>query len=1075
MMSSIPISRTKIIPPRRRAELFTRKRLLDTLLESLDKKLTLVSAPAGYGKTSLLIDLASKSEMPCCWLALDELDRDPQRFIAYLIAALTERFPKFGSQSLAVLNNLVSLEQDMEKMLVTLVNDIYEHINEHFILVLDDFHLVEGVEAIQFFLNRFVQLVDESCHLIISSRTLTNLYDLPLMVAREQVGGLSFSELAFLPEEVQALLLQNNNLRISDDEARKMVEETEGWITGLQFFGRRSATGSLIQPAPGAGVRLFDYLGQQVLDRQPPPLRDFLLRTSLLDEFDASLCEVVLSPLYEETQNWQKWIGEIIKNNLFALPVGADGRWIRYHHLFRDFLRTRLEQERPGEIEPILSRLARAYEDLGEWEKAHHIYKKLGDDTALAEMIERSSTTMLQRAHLTLETWLNEMPPSMLRTRPGLLAIRGAITCLKGNLHDGLNLLNQAEQIFRKENDIAGLTLTLARRATAHRFLGDYEASLRDADEVIQLSEFSDQYQILYAEALRVKGLALYRLGQARQAIEFLEHSLRLYVRLNDTNSVPVLLMETGMAYRAIGNYAEAENAYEKALQIWRQEGNLSWQASVLNNMGVLYHFQGKYEKAAFAFEEGMICARRSGYTRMEVLIAISLGDVYAELEDYEVAQQNYQHADELSRNMDDSFLLHSVLLSQANLAILKHEALHAHKIIDKVIDSIQSGDSLYEKGMLNLAIGRLSLAEGNAARAVEKIWEAQRCFSHDGRKLEESSSSIWLAAAFYQQGNAAKAAEIIASLLDSHNNDLSHPMLVAVCQSRRWLEGLQREERAARAMGKLLHRANLLTGELPAIRRQLRRQARVVQAPASHLSIQAFGQAKVMVGGRQLTLSDWQTQSVRDLFFYFLTASKPLTKEQIGAALWPEVEEPSKLKLKFKNEIYRLRRAVGPQAIIFEDIYYAFNHASDYEYDVEAFKSFLDRARSAADTDEQIEYYQKAVQLVRGPFLEDIYADWASIERAQLNQAYLSALLSLADLLQKKGRFEEALLACQRAVEYDPTWESAYSLSMQIHYRRGDRASIVKTYQACSEALQKSLGLPPSDETEALYRRLTE
>ena len=131
-------------------------------------------------------------------------------------------------------------------------------------------------------------------------------------------------------------------------------------------------------------------------------------------------------------------------------------------------------------------------------------------------------------------------------------------------------------------------------------------------NEVIQLTEASDDLQMLYAEALRVKGLALYRMGQARQAVEVLEKSFELFVRMKHELSIPVLLMETGMAYQAIGNYEEAGTAYEKALQIWRKEGNLSWQANLLNNLGVLRHFQGEYEKAALAFEEGFVCAQRS-------------------------------------------------------------------------------------------------------------------------------------------------------------------------------------------------------------------------------------------------------------------------------------------------------------------------------------------------------------------------------------------------------------------------------------------------------------------------------
>ena len=1071
-MSLIPISKTKIIPPRRRAELLTRKRLLDALFESLDKKLTLVSAPAGYGKTSLLIDLADQSELPCCWLALDELDRDPQRFIAYVIAAVAERFPKFGSQSTSMLGSLTSLEQDMERMQVTLVNETYEQIHEHFILVLDDFHLVDDVQPIQAFLNRFVQLVDENCHLIISSRTLTGLPDIPLMVAHDQVGGLDFSDLAFHSSEIQALFAQNNNLRISDDDARKMLERTEGWITGLQFTGTRALPADLAKPSSNTGVGLSDFLGQQVLDRQSPALRDFLLRTSMLEEFDASLCQAVLAPLYSEPQNWQNLISAVVQNNLFVLPVGTDGKWLRYHHLFRDFLRTRLEQEHPEEIDPILSRMGRAYEDLGEWEKAHYIYKRLGNNDVLVEMIERASTPMLQRAMLTLESWLNDLSLSLLRTRPGLLSIRGAITYMKGDPQAGLHLLNQAEQSFRQAKNDYGLILTLSRRATAYRFLGDYAASLRDANEVIELTEVKDDLQVIFAEALRVKGLALFRLGQSRQAIDFLEDSLNLYTRLNEMTSMPILFMETGMVYNAIGNYTEAANSYEKALLIWRQKGNLSWQANLLNNLGVLHHFQGEYEKAALAFEEGLVCAQRSGYTRMEAFIATGLGDLYAELEDFGVAQLNYQHAEEVAQRMDNRFITVYLIMARTNLALLQKNIIETQKLVTDAALMIQSSDSLYEKGLLNLGLGRLSLLKGNLSQAVDELEEAERCFSEDGSKLEGDSSRIWLAAASYQAKNHVVARETIKTILGGRGQ-VANGILVTIHQAHEWLDGLQKDIEVGRDFGDMLTRAGRLAGKIPATRRQLHRTAHVIQIPNAHLIIHAFGQSSVSVGGKLLTLSDWQTQSVRDLFFYFLTSPKPLTKEQVGATLWPEVDEPQKLKLRFKNEIYRLRRAVGQDVITYEDVYYRFNRALDFEYDVEAFEAFLARAKSTPDPEEQIGLYQQAVDLVSGPFLEDLYADWVLVEREHLSQIYLSALLILAELFQKQAQPERALAACQRALDYDLTLESAYSLSMQIYHRLGDRASIIRTYQVFEETMQRQLGLPPSKETEELYHRL--
>jgi two-component SAPR family response regulator len=248
---------------------------------------------------------------------------------------------------------------------------------------------------------------------------------------------------------------------------------------------------------------------------------------------------------------------------------------------------------------------------------------------------------------------------------------------------------------------------------------------------------------------------------------------------------------------------------------------------------------------------------------------------------------------------------------------------------------------------------------------------------------------------------------------------------------------------------------------------------AHVVQIPNPHLIIRAFGKASVSVGGKLLTISDWQTQSVRDLFFFFLTSQKPLTREQVAVALWPDIDEPQKIKLRFKNDIYRLRRAVGQDVITYENIFYSFNRALDFEYDVEAFESFLARAKSTQNIEEQVMLYQKAVDLVTGRFLDDIYADWSMFEREHLSQAYLTALQTLAELLQKQALPEQALAACQRALDYEPTFEAAYSLSMQVYHRMGNRAAVIRTYQSCRETLHRQIGLPPSKETEQLYRRL--
>src|SRR5688572_1039082 len=635
----IPISKTKIIVPHRRQELLSRPRLLDTLKGLLVNKLLLLSAPAGYGKTSLLIDLAHNVEMPVCWLSLDLLDRDPQRFIAYLIASLAERFPGVGESSRLQLKRLKSIEQDAESLLVTLTNEIYDQVEDDFLLILDDYHLLDDVPVISALVNRFLELVVENCHVVLSSRTLPSLDDVTLMVAREQVAGISHAELAFVPREVQALYAQNHHQHLSDEAAHEFVEETGGWITGMVLS-------NLPGMARVSGVDTFAYLGHQVLDQQPEDVREFLIRTSLPEEFNAEFCEIVLGPLYTKPQNWYALMGLILEKNLFILPLGEDGRWLRYHPLFREFLQARLKEECPHEVRPMLERMVTAYEKAGEWEKAYFTCKQLNNPKALAGVVEQAGTAMLQTALITLEGWINALPPGFVRTRPGLMSLRGMLAAMKGNLQEASRLLHMVVPIYRKDHDIAGLTLALTRRANTLRLLGKYSASLKDIEEALQLAESDPALEPIYAEALRLKGLNLFRLGEARNAIEQLEHSLSLYTELKEMGSIPMLLVETAMVHATVGNVESAKTSYQKALTIWRTEKNLYSQADTLNNLAVLYHQIGDYELASETYEEGLVCARYSHNQRAESLILTGLGDLYSEIEEFEAAKQAYEQAE---------------------------------------------------------------------------------------------------------------------------------------------------------------------------------------------------------------------------------------------------------------------------------------------------------------------------------------------------------------------------------------------------------------------------------------------
>jgi ATP/maltotriose-dependent transcriptional regulator MalT/two-component SAPR family response regulator len=1081
---TVPLTHTKVLLPRRRPDLLSRQRLLDLLYDLLDHKLIIIAAPAGYGKTSLLIDLAHRTELPVCWYALDALDRDPQRFIAHFIASIAHRFPRFGQRSTTLLHDLGQTSAadlnglPLDQLATAIVNEAYEHIREHFVLVLDDYHFVDGSEEIDYFINRFVQDVDENCHLVVASRTLLTLSDLPLMVARSQVGGLSFEELAFRADEIQSLVLQNYHLTMPHGAAEELARETEGWITGLLLSTQTMWQGMAdrLRLARASGVGLYDYLAQQVLDQQPAPVRDFLLRTSLLEEFDADLCEAALGPArYPGGEDWHSLINTILRNNLFVLRIGDEGTWLRYHHLFRDFLQARLAQDRPDEEKCMRRRLAEVYAEREEWEKAYNLYRRLEDVAAVADLIEQAGPSLAKGGRMAmLAEWLDSLPAEMLNSRPDLLSLRGMAATMLGEAEQGLSLQSQAEAAFRQAGDRPRLARTLVRRAVDHRLLGKYQASLADADEALAIARPDESPGDVWAEALRAKGMSLYCIGQLAEAAEWLAQSLAAYTALNDEQREALLRMELGMAHASAGHYDQALRHFNHALHYWRRTNNIIQQANLLNNLGVLHHLKGDYEQAKSLLEEALACARQSRYTRIEALALSSIGDLYADLEAPDAALAAYRQARETARRVDYRFLLLYLDLAEAALARSKRKLSQARGLIESARQVATESGSGFQHGLCQLEAGRLALAEETMGEAIVHLGDAAQRFDDGGQYAESARAYLYLAIAHHTAHDEKAATDCLAHAFQSASTlGSQHPLVVAGREAKELLETTRSDSAAGRPAVRLLKQIAQFEHKIPALRRSLRRQASTVPFAPPKLTIQALGRVLVTVDGRPIANAEWQAQKkVRDLFFFLLAHPDGLTKEAMAAIYWPD-STPAQLKLQFKNTMYRLRHALGQDVVVFDQDSYQFNRNLDYEYDVETFLGKLAQAEAAANGNSQVTAYQAALHLYKGDYLPEIQSEWVWTQREQLRDAYLGATLKLAGLYLESGSYDLALDYCQRALASDPCLEEAHRLAMRAYAATGNQASIARQFERCRQALLKEVSARPSSQTQSLYETL--
>ncbi|HYN89113.1 MAG TPA: tetratricopeptide repeat protein, partial [Ardenticatenaceae bacterium] len=983
--------------------MLSRPRLLELLRGLLDYKLILVVAQAGYGKTSLLLDFVHRVELPVCWLALDELDRDLHRFLVHFIAALAQRFPGFGRQSLAILENGSSGTPDVSRLVTTIVNELYEQVGQRFLLVLDDYHLVDGSGEVGRFVSQFIQSVDENCHLVIASRALLTLPDLPLMVSRSQVAGLDSGDLAFRPDEIQAFVLQNYRATISDAIAEELAVETEGWIAGLLLSTQAMWQGmpDRVRTARASGVGLYDFLAHQVLDQQPAPIRQFLLRTSLLEEFDATLCTAVLGPVTGRNgQDWHGLVESVLRHNLFVLPVGEDGSWLRYHHLFRDFLQARLAHERPDEAQVILRRLADFYRERKEWDRAHAVYRRLGDMGAVAGLIEDAGSSLVARGRFaTLGAWLDGIPAEVFAARPELISLRATVVMVLGEPSRALSLLDHAAAAFEAAGNLPRLARTLTRRSVAHRFLGSYEAALADADRVLALTQDDDSLCVLQAEALRTKGTSLARLGRLNEATMQLSEALAAYRALREEANVAILLMELGVVYQNVGRYKRALAHYESALDSWRCSENMGAQANVLNNLGVLYHLHGDYERAADLLEEALANARRGGDGRVEAFSLASLGDLYIDLDAPTAAQAAYALARDTAERIENGFLLFYLDVVQASAARMRGELDRAADLLDAARRRASRSDSNLEVGLYAVEAGRLVLARDEALRAVSHLEEACRRFLEGSQPVESARARLLLAVANYDAGRIPLAFEYLDKAFSLASTlETNHRLVIAGREAKTVLTAAQADPVLGRKASQLLEQVIRFEQRIPTLRRRLRGKVSTVPFAPPKLIIRALGRTQVLVDTVPVTSAEWESPLARDLFFYLLNYPGGLDSEELAAVFWPD-DSPTERELKFKKTLSRLCGALGPQMILCDGERYWFNREGDYEYDVESFRRNVGQAQTAIDIKERATAYAEAVQLYRGVYLPGVGSEWVRTERERLRQTYVESLVTLAEL----------------------------------------------------------------------------
>jgi LuxR family maltose regulon positive regulatory protein len=571
---SAPILATKLYAPPPRPGIVLRPRLIERLNDGLAKgsRLTLISASAGFGKTTLVSEWIAVCERPVAWLSLDEGDNDITRFLTYLVTALQTIAANIGEKVLGALQS--PQPPPIELILTALISEITNVPNnpstgsgQGFILVLDDYHIVDS-KPVDNALTFLLEHLPSKMHLVIATREDPHL-PLSRLRVRGQLTELRAADLRFTPAEAAEFLNRMMGLNLSDGDVAALEARTEGWIAGLQLAALsmqgREDTVSFIQAFTGSHHFVLDYLVEEVLHQQPENIQAFLLRTSILDRMCGPLCDAVLdSPPFfgKETLEYLE------RANLFIVPLDNERRWYRYHHLFGELLRQRFGQ--PKELPEYHLRASAWYEANGDLAEAFQ-HALAADDferaARLAETAWQSMNRIFQTA--TWLGWVKKLPNAIVRSRPRLCLQLGSAFSDAGELETSETHLQNAERAVvgaMDQEELKSLPGNIALiRASNAQMQGNLAETVKYAELSLQLIPENDFY--LRAQAVITLEITHWATGD-------LEASLRAMHAWTDDmqrlgNQVFVIASTFAVADMQVilGQLGEAEKSLRQAIQ----------------------------------------------------------------------------------------------------------------------------------------------------------------------------------------------------------------------------------------------------------------------------------------------------------------------------------------------------------------------------------------------------------------------------------------------------------------------------------------------------------------------------
>jgi len=739
---------TKLLVPRSREDVIRRQRLIDLLHDHIHLRVQVVSAPAGYGKTSLLVDFANDLDIPVCWYSLDTSDQDPRLLLEGILASIRFRFPNFGELTQSRLLAAEDVAREAAHLVGTLTGEIYAAIPEYFVLVLEDYHFIEDGELAKRFLNLFVDRAPDNCHIIVSSRTSVELPAIYTLTLQQRAESLGTSHLSFTPIEVKELLATHYGLHLSDAEANKLTADTEGWIIGIQLSTYSLRAGRLHREVLALTQQdVFRYLASEVYERQPYDIQSFLLASSTLDDMEPEFCNRFLG-----LANSRKLLHDIERRNLFTSRIDGEKAWYRYHHLFHEFLQAKLLEENGERFALLHCKAASLFEQDERWNEAiTHFLTARKYDEALRVIKTVGEDFLKSGKWTTVSKWVEALPRDMRLSDPGLVLLHAQSLIHLGEVDEAARVLTKLLSQTTSTEDWLYRAKALSWRSAALRLVSNFTNARSDIRAAIRLLEQHGGPADILGEAHRRLGDIHTEQGRFRLALRHLRRALKLFSSVFDVGLIAVVHDSLGITYKCLGDLTKANTYFEQAREGWQKAKNFGALALTLNNIGLIYQRQGQYDLALDTLGLGLEKTRESGYRRAEACILISMAEVLRDLDLYDDALRLYHEGLELAREVMEAYYVAYATAGIGETYRLLGARDKAEVFLKEAISQAEEQGRIYEIPLFVTQLGVIEYERGRYETAIAIFLSAcERLSEMETKMLWLKHTSIWPKHRFY-------------------------------------------------------------------------------------------------------------------------------------------------------------------------------------------------------------------------------------------------------------------------------------------------------------------------------------